>query len=193
MITIENAKPTQAYDIASLIMVAMTDDCCLNFCGEGKSLDDFRHMMTLLVERDDSQYSWRNTIVALDGDVVVGIATAYDGGDLHRLRQPFIELAKIHLNRDHTHIADETQAGELYLDSLAVLPQYRHRGIATGLINATAHRAATMKLPQVGLLVDTQNPGGEAFYTRCGFTFANRDTWGGHEMKHLVKPVNPAT
>ncbi len=75
-------------------MMAMTDDCCLYFCGAGYGLEDFRKMMARLVERDDSQYSFRNTLVALDEDKVVGISVSYDGSQLHELRQTFIEAAK---------------------------------------------------------------------------------------------------
>ena len=66
MIEIKDARKEQAADIARLIMMAMTDDCCLHFCGVGHGLDDFLRMMILLVERDDSQYSYRNTLVATD-------------------------------------------------------------------------------------------------------------------------------
>ena len=81
---------------------------------------------------------------------------------------------------------DETQAGELYLDSLAVLPEYRRRGIARRLIQATKVRAEGMGLPLVGLLVDKGNPDGEALYVSVGFRYANDSQWGGHPMKHLV-------
>ena len=91
MIEIREATKNQAAEIASLIMTAMTDDCCLYFCGEGDGLEDlasgracshsaeqaslrrsrllaaFRKMMTMLVEREDSQYSYRNTLVAMEG------------------------------------------------------------------------------------------------------------------------------
>ena len=79
MIEIREATKSQAAEIACLIMTAMTDDCCLYFCGEGYGLEDlasdracsrsaeqaslrrsrllaaFRKMMTMLVEREDSQ------------------------------------------------------------------------------------------------------------------------------------------
>ena len=134
VIEIREAAKSQAAEIASLIMTAMTDDCCLYFCGDGYGLKDFRKMMTLLVEREDSQYSYKNTLVALVGDRVAGISVSYDGGMLHRLRQVFIEAAKEYIGKDHSGMDDETQAGELYLDSLAVMPEYRRRGIAKLLI-----------------------------------------------------------
>ena len=210
MIEIREATKSQAAEIACLIMTAMTDDCCLYFCGEGYGLEDltsgracshsaeqaslrrsrllaaFRKMMTMLVEREDSQYSYRNTLVAMDADRVVGISVSYDGGLLHELRRAFIEAAKEHIGKDHTGMDDETQAGELYLDSLAVLPEYRRRGIARKLLLATKERANCLGLPCVGLLVDKDNPIGEALYASVGFRYVNDNQWGGHPMKHMI-------
>ena len=128
MIEIREATKSQAAEIARLIMMAMTTDCCLYFCGEGYGLEDFREMMTLLVEREDSQYSYQNTLVAMDADRVVGISVSYDGGRLHQLRRAFVEAAKAHIGKDHSAMDDETQAGELYLLSRApsISPK-RHR------------------------------------------------------------------
>ena len=186
MIKIKNARKEQSPDIARLIMTAMTDDCCLHFCGVGYGLDDFWRMMTMLVERENSQYSYRNTLVAMDGDRLVGIAVSYDGGRLHELRQAFVEAAKIRIGKDHSGMDDETQAGELYLDSLAVLPDYRRQGIARRLLKATKEKADRMGLPCVGLLVDKGNPSGEALYVSVGFRYVNDNSWGGHPMKHLT-------
>ena len=192
MIEIKNARKEQSSDIARLIMTAMTDDCCLHFCGVGYGLEDFRGMMTMLVEREDSQYSFRNTLVAMDGDRLVGIAVSYDGSRLHELRQAFVEAAKTCIGKDHSGMDDETQAGELYLDSLAVLPDYRRQGIARRLLKATKEKADRMGLPCVGLLVDKGNPAGEALYVSVGFRYANDSSWGGHPMKHLTSSNSSA-
>ena len=186
MIEIREATKGQAAEIARLIMMAMTDDCCLHFCGDGYGLEEFRRMMTSLVEREDSQYSYRNTLVAMHHEMVVGIAVSYDGGRLHELRRAFIQAAKEKIGKDHSGMDDETQAGELYLDSLAVLPEYRRQGIAQRLLRATKVKAEKMGLPCVGLLVDKGNPAGEALYASVGFRYANDSHWGGHPMKHLV-------
>ena len=186
MIEIREASKSQAAEIARLIMMAMTDDCCLYFCGEGYGLEDFRKMMTMLVEREDSQYSYQNTLVAMDAEQVVGISVSYDGGCLHELRRAFIEAAKEQIGKDHSGMDDETQAGELYLDSLAVLPEYRCQGIARKLLLATKEQANLLGLPRVGLLVDKDNPIGEALYTSVGFQYVNDNQWGGHPMKHLI-------
>lgn len=204
-IVVRQAVREHAPAIAQLIMMAMTDECCLYFCGEGRGLPDFYRMMTQLVGSDEAQYSYRNTLVALASDTipdqtqphsrpcgrqqerrVVGIAVSYDGGRLHELRRPFIEAARTELGRDHSDMDDETKAGELYLDSLAVEPQYRRCGIARRLVEATKQKADQLGLPQVGLLVDADNAAGQAFYRTVGFRYAGDSSWGGHPMKHLV-------
>ena len=186
MIRIQEATKEHSAEIAQLIMMAMTDDCCLYFCGDGYDLEDFRKMMTILVEREDSQYSYRNTLAAMDNGKVVGMAVSYDGGRLHELRRAFIKAAKEHIGKDHSGMDDETQEGELYLDSLAVLPEYRHQGIARRLMIAIKERANRQGFPVVGLLVDKGNPAAEALYTSVGFRYVNDRRWGGHSMKHLV-------
>jgi len=185
MIEIKEAKKEQAAEIASMIMMAMTEECCLYFCDNQHGLADFLQMMTMLVSREDSQYSYKNTLVAIEGHKIVGISVSYDGGRLHELRQTFIEAAKEYIGKDHSGIDDETQAGELYLDSLAVLPEYRRQGIAKRLLLATKERCDRLNLPCVGLLVDKGNPAGEALYTSVGFRYVNDSQWGGHPMKHL--------
>ena len=57
MIEIKDARKEQSPDIARLIMTAMTEDCCLQFCGEGHGLEECRGMRTMLVEREETPYS----------------------------------------------------------------------------------------------------------------------------------------
>ena len=73
-IQIEQATPDKASHIASLIMEAMNAQCCQNFAGPQHTLVDFHRMMTKLVEMEDSQYSYKNTLVAMSTDgILVGI------------------------------------------------------------------------------------------------------------------------
>jgi len=113
------------------------------------------------------------------------VCTAYDGGQLHQLRKAFVEAAATELQRDFSNMDDETEPGELYVDSLAVKPAFRRMGIASALLKATQKRAKEMGIGKVGLLVDTGNPVGEALYASVGFKFVGNNTWGGHAMKHL--------
>ena len=114
---------------------------------------------------------------------------SYDGAKLHRLRKPFIEGVKKEFERDFSDINDETQAGELYLDSLCVKEMYRHQGIATRLLKASIEKARQLSLENVGLLVDKNNPNAEHLYASLGFKVIDENSWGGHSMKHMVYTI----
>lgn len=58
------------------------------------TLTEFEDLLTELVALEKSQYSYTNTLVALnDEDEVIGVCVSYDGSQLHDLRQPFIDAA----------------------------------------------------------------------------------------------------
>lgn len=185
-IKIADARKEDAEEIASLIMEAMDYDCCQNFAGPDHTLDDFHAMMTQLVAMADSQYSYRNTLVAMCNGDIAGCLVGYDGKDLLRLRRRFIEAAKEHLRQNFSDMPEETGPGEYYLDSLCVKQQYRKRGIATQLLNAAIERHGSQP---VGLLVDHTHPWAERLYRSIGFEMVNETSWGGHPMNHLQYPV----
>lgn len=183
---IQFAQKFQARSIARLIMQAMNYECCQYFAGPDYTLDDFERVLTDLVLSDNSQYSYNNTVVAVDEDGdVCGVCVSYDGGQLHSLREAFVKAMKDNFGRDFSDIPDETEAGELYIDSIAVSEKCRGKGIATKLLHAVIEKARNMGLPAVGLLVDKGNPKAERLYARVGFQYVNDNTWGGHPMKHL--------
>lgn len=186
-INIEPALKSDAPQIAPLIMEAMNHECCQNWAGPEHSLADFEGLMCRLVEADNSQYSYRNAIVARDaGGTVAGVCVAYDGGQLHQLREAFISGAREAFGIDYSGIADETEAGEYYIDSLAVSAGYRGQGIAHRLLRAAIAETRRRHLPRVGLLVDQGNPRAERLYQSVGFAFAGHSAWGGHAMRHLT-------
>ena len=123
---ITKAQKNDSAFIARLIMTAMTDDCCQNLAGEHKTLEDFAAMMKDLVEMEDSQYSYRNTLIArTDEGEKAGVCVSYKGADLHRLRQRFIEQAArllLDARRDRSGRAIYRQSGRA-----AHLPPARHR------------------------------------------------------------------
>ncbi|MGI6223254.1 MAG: GNAT family N-acetyltransferase [Prevotella sp.] len=172
--------------IASRIMEAMNHECCLNLAGPKHGLADFHQLMTDLVERTDTQYSYLNSLVALsDEGELMGTCVSYDGAALLRLRKPFIEESLKRFGMDHSHMTPETQAGELYADSLCIDHNFRHRGVGSALLKATIEKGRRLMLPKVGLLVDKGNPKAEHLYHQLGFEYVNDTEWGGHPMRHL--------
>ena len=97
-IQIEQATPDKASHIASLIIEAINAQCCQNFAGLQHTLVYFHRKMTKLVEMEDSQYSYTNTLVAMSTDgILVGILVAYDGADVKTVRKWFSECASVAL------------------------------------------------------------------------------------------------
>lgn len=188
-VNIVNARAEEASIIAKMIMEAMNHECCKWFAGSHHSLQDFHRLMKRLVEQEDSQYSYRNTLVAKTKDnTIVGICVSYEGSKLHELRRAFIEGAKQSFGIDHSDMPDETQSGELYIDSLCTDKNCRGRGIASKLLLATIEKGRMLHLP-TGLLVDKGNPKAEKLYSRLGFQYVDDNEWGGHPMRHLLYPI----
>lgn len=189
MVKIRIATIDDAESIARLITTAMTEDCCRHFYGPEHTSTDFMHFIARLAKTSNSQYSYLNTLVAILNGKIIGVAVSYDGGRLKELRQAFIDGMLNYFDRDFNTIEDETEAGELYLDSFAVSEEHRNQGIGSALIKATCKKAADAGLPKVGLLVDKNNPSAEHFYTSLGFKYQNDASWGGHAMKHYVYTI----
>lgn len=124
--------------------------------------------------RRDVLYSYRHALIArLDGEPV-GLCLAYPGEGYHEVRErTFALFAALHPDEPDTmdlaHAEDETQAGEFYIDSLAVLPAFRRRGIARRLMQAQMERGCALGLPRQTLLVDPANPGAQRLYASLGF------------------------
>ncbi|MBR5813531.1 MAG: GNAT family N-acetyltransferase [Bacteroidaceae bacterium] len=141
-----------------------------------------------LAARTDAQYSYCNALIAqVDGEVA-GAIVGYDGARLYELREPLLALVRERQGRE-IEIEDETSAGEYYLDSLAVLPKFRGRGVGSMLLSSAAERAFAAGHKRVGLIVDYDNPRAEALYSSLGFECVNSTTFLGHNMWHMQKTV----
>ena len=144
----------------------------------------FAPIFAELAAREVSQYSYRNALVAEVDGVAVGAIIGYDGARLYELRKPLLELMRETFGGVRK-IEDETSAGEFYLDSLAVLPQYRGCGAGGALLAAARDRAFAAGHKRVGLIVDFENPRAEALYNSLGFERVNATKFLGHDMWHL--------
>lgn len=109
--------------IGDVVVTAIGEDVAVNFASD-RSIQDVRRLFSNLAAREDSQYSYLNTLKAVDDDgTPMGFVVAYDGAGLHALRKAFFEEAREILGRDlEGRVVDECVPGEYYLDSLAVFP-----------------------------------------------------------------------
>lgn len=183
-VVIRNGQKDDASLISEIFMLAWPVEEIINSsCITYSQLHEY---MTAISTREDTIYSYVNTYVAeLDGQIV-GAMCAYDGADYQRLKQPIVDM----LGKDTGFAAlQETEAGEFYLDSVGVLPEYRNRGIASRLFEAQIERARCLGHKVVGLIVDVDKPKAEALYHRLGFRYLDNKYFFGHQMKHMVKTL----
>lgn len=210
--------------IGKAITIAIGDELVEDLAGEMHTPEDVLELFTSLARRSDSQYSYLNTLVALDkedNNKVAGLIVSYDGARLYTLRHAFFKEAseKIGMeiegfipdstdskdsglrgsdstisnsNADDLEKTydlipkeyDETSADEYYLDSLAVFPEYRGRGIARELIKAAVERAKEAGKP-AGLLVSKHNPKARELYESLGFKPIGERFFAGELMTHM--------
>lgn len=186
-IRIRPARPSDAPIIGEAIMDAIGAEARLKLAGTIERIPLVIQVFTELAEQEDSQYSFRNALIAeSETGEPAGAIVAYDGAELHRLRLAFIKKVAdvLDMHIDPETMADETSDDEIYLDTLAVLPAFRRQGIARKLILAMAEKHAGSK--PLGLLCEDGNDNAYALYSKIGFKKVGMRPFAGIEMHHMV-------
>ena len=77
----------------------------------------------------------------------------------------------------------------LYISGIATNPEYRNRGIGTGLMEQMITRARNLDLPKLSLLAFEQNQGAVRLYERLGFKIVDRNPVMPHPLIHYTGDV----
>ena len=179
-VIVREARREDAATIAQAVAMAIGDKVALRaYCG-----DDYLAVLVEMAAREDTQYSWQNGLIAEVDGLVAGAVVGYDGGRLGVLREGTFAVLRELLGRTPT-IVDETEVGEYYLDSVAVLPEFRGLGVGRELVAAFCEKAFSEGHERVGLIVDFDNPQAEKLYTSLGFRRINSRPFFTHQMWHL--------
>lgn len=183
-IIIRKATQGEASQIAELFLLAWPVDEIAS--SNGITYKELHETVTEIAASKETIYSFENTFVAEIDDKIVGAICGYDGADYLKLKRPILDL----LGHDSEFARmTETEAGEFYIDSIGVLPEYRGRGIASQMFVALIERATSLGHRKVGLIVDIDKPETEALYLRLGFRHVGYKDFFGHKMKHMVRTI----
>ena len=181
---IRMARKEEAAQIAELFLLAWPVEEIMQ--SSGSTYQQLHESVTHIASSPQTIYSYENSYVAEINGKIVGAMCGYDGADYQKLKQPVVDV----IGEDSGFAQlKETEAGEFYLDSVGVHPEYRGRGIASRLFEAQITRAASLGHKSVGLIVDIDKPQAEALYARLGFKHIDYKDFFGHQMKHMVKTL----
>lgn len=136
---------------------------------------------------DDTLYSYRNTRIAEVDGCAVGALVAYDGARYAMMREKTFGLVQQTSGMDLNHKAMETGPGEFYLDSMAILSDYRGAGIGKMLMRDRIDFALSNGFQKVTLLVDKDKPRLQRYYECEGFAFSEEMFVFGAWYNKMVK------
>lgn len=137
--------------------------------------------------REDTLYSWRNATIALCDGVPAGLMIAYDGARYRQMRDITFPMIRMYVGDDYHSMDDEACAGEFYLDSLAVLPEFQRRGIASALIQEMFRLQEEAGIPLATIAVDPENDTAYSLYLKNGLSKNGRITVFGTTYDRLER------
>ncbi len=186
-VQIRKATPQDAISLAPILLLAM-EDIVYYLIGQqdkAKAID----FLTYCIAQKDNQYSYQHIWIAEANGAILGQASLYDGADLAKLREPVLDY--IAQEYQHTPVLfDETSAGEIYLDTIAVSPDAQGMGIGQLLLRHIVDFYVHNQKATIGLLVDQENPKAKSLYLRTGFSKVSEKSIFGKQLDHLqIKPT----
>lgn len=190
-ITIRAGIKEDAPFIGKTITEAMGRELCIGLAEGEENLPTVLRLFTELAGHPSTQYSFNNTLVAVnEKGEMAGAIVSYDGATHREMKKYFIEKANellgwnVSFEEAETWEA-ETNGGEIYLDSLYVVPEFRNHGVASSLIKAAIERHREKGKPY-GLLAEPHNENALRLYKKLGFREDGINCFCGEPMSHLT-------
>ncbi len=190
---LQQATPQDAFHVALIMAEAIGDDIMERYAANGDALpaEDTARMelLTEVARRTDTLYSYTHCTLArtAEGEIAGGLI-AYPGDDYLQRRRTTFSLVQELLSFDPEKMDPETLPGEFYLDSLAVFPRFRGRGIARQLLLHGIARGQALHCPTI-LACAPENTGAHALYTSLGFRDTSRLFIFGEDYIRMEHPL----
>lgn len=177
-IAIRPAQPDDAEVAAVLLYSAYTHTQVTYPLAEVEATGWVEHLRHFF-RQEGNRFSFQNAQVAALGSEVVGLVLSFGGRDEARLNAP--------VGRWLEH---EAADDEWYVDALAVLRQWGHRGIGTRLLHATEREARQHGYPKIALHVAPGNQQALRLYIRRHYEVTQQTTLYGRPYVGMVKRLD---
>ena len=183
---IRDAHPDDAPFLAKCIMAGMH---FYDFETDIPEEEDIYRNLIGSERRDDLLYSYKYTRVAEIDGTPVGSLLSYPGDIYRGLREKtFAELWPEFFDT-YGDSDQETDPGEYYLDSLAVLPAYRGRGIGRALLLDGIRKGESMGYNRITLVADSDMPHLIRLYESIGFIPADHRHAYGVDFQRMIYEI----
>ena len=187
--TIRDAREDDAEFLAQVILAAahLSDMGADTANSTATDTPNGNGALTAICRRTDTLYSWRNARIACACGKRAGAMVSYPSDSYNAARSitfpllPGLTQAQI----DATDI--ETLPGEWYLDSLAVLPEFRRAGIGKMLVMDAIERGRNAGYTQCTLLAEKSSTHLVEYYTRLGFAIESSKLYLGNAYWRMVR------
>jgi len=182
---IRQAVKEDALQAAELIYYAI-DDIAESLTGKTDPVEIIQSLADLF-RSEKNRISYQNTIIADINGVVVGLAVTYSGDEAPGLDTLIVERLKKVTGQSDVSLDPEAEAGDYYIDTLSVNPEYQGQGIGTQLILETQKIAKQKGYNRISLNVSHDNPNARKLYSKLGFKKEKVIQINGHPYDYMVK------
>jgi len=156
-IQIRPAQPEDAEGAALLLYSAYTHTH-VSYPLREEYENGFIERLEHFFRQDGNRFSYQNIQVAEHNSEVVGLVLSFGGRDEARLNAAI-----------GSWIEREAQDDEWYVDALAVLKHWEHKGIGTRLLQTAEQQARQHHYPKIALHVAQGNQEALALYTHLHY------------------------
>lgn len=120
------------------------------------------------LEEEKSPFSYRNCVVAVDGDKVVGMAISYPS-EYFTVSQDMVDFFPAERLEHFSDFFAARVDDSLYLDALCVLPEYQRKGIASEFMDMLIAKADKLGFTSISVIAFVENRPAMDFYAAHGF------------------------
>lgn len=194
---IRRAKIDDAHEAAELICMAW-EEAAYVLAGTTNKLE-VREVIENFFKQPKNVLSYQYIDVAEGKNGIAGLVLSFPWDFTTRLNKPIVEELPDIYKSSEENFKDkvipmiktiEAKPNEYYVDSVAVYPQYRGRGIAGELLKVAKIKSSTYGFDKISLIVKPGNKAAINLYKNHGYATRGYITLAGKKYLSMVKSVD---